>query len=98
MISKRTKIITIVGAGALASGMALNFNFSRTNDANLEKTMVNVVTLAEAETMGSFPSCQKRKGTGGWANIPFCNNDDKCVDTYEAKGVLDVNRCTENPK
>ena len=53
---------------------------------------------SSSDTQGNFPTCQKAKGSGDEAVIPFCNSENKCRDTKEKKGKLDVNNCTQDPK
>ena len=53
---------------------------------------------SSSDTQWKFPACQKKKGDGDEAVIPFCNSDDKCKDTKTKKGKLDVYHCTDSIK
>lgn len=65
---------------------------TRTDDVGIDITLPNLEGLASE---GSFPACQKNKGTKEKDYIPFCVDGVCEKNTYENKGKLDVNYCTD---
>ncbi|WP_106827781.1 NVEALA domain-containing protein [Parabacteroides pacaensis] len=82
-----TLVVTIAAAAT--------WNFHRTQNevAISDLTLDNLDAMATGR--GNFPACQKNEGGGDFGFIPFCVNK-KCQDhTWERRGTLDVNYCTE---
>lgn len=96
MIALNKKNLTIIGVIAISVWMAFNLNIMRTNDVGMDLTLSNVEALArgEGEGGGNFPTCQKNKGNGDYGYIPFCVNGKCQENTWEKKGKLDVNYCS----
>ena len=89
----KKRILGAVIIAAMAFAASWNFNQSKNDTVLSDLTSANVEALARGEGEGNFPACQKKKGSGDRATIPFCVNG-KCKQTYENKGSLDVNYCS----
>lgn len=84
----KKKVMYAVACVALAA--VAGWNYQQESELS-DLTLDNVEALARNE--GSFPACQKNKGSGDYATIPFCVNG-SCKQTNERKGTLDVNYCS----
>ena len=65
----------IFGAALLvAIAVATGWNYQQNiNEVEFsELTIANIEALARNESGGIFPACQKNKGSGDYAYIPFC--------------------------
>jgi hypothetical protein len=91
-MNKRILFLATVTAIVLAAGW--NVMQSQSDEALSDMTLVNVEALAN-ESTGTFPACQKKKGAGAYAAIPFCVNGACQNNTWERKGTLDVNYCNQ---
>jgi crotonobetainyl-CoA:carnitine CoA-transferase CaiB-like acyl-CoA transferase len=87
----KRKIIGGIVIFAIAALMAFNINMTKGDGADIDISISEVEVLASE---GSFPACQKNKGTKPQAEIPFCVNG-VCKQTYENRGKLDVNYCVD---
>ena len=97
MISFKKKVFTSVGIVAVTVGMAFNLNDMRTNDADIQITLVNVEALAgegDGEGEGNFPACMCGDGTGANSKVYQCINK-KCEYVDGKKGTLNVNYCSK---
>ena len=69
---------------------AFNMNVNTQKENVSDIFLENVEALA-SESGGSFPACQKNKGNGEYASIPFCVNVACQNNTWKKKGTLEVN-------
>lgn len=88
----RKKFFGAAVIAALAGVSVYNFSLNQTVDEFSDLTLENLDAIATAR--GNFPACQKAEGTGSKAVIPFCING-VCEQSYQKRGTLDVNYCTE---
>jgi hypothetical protein len=88
------KILYLGAVAAVAVAADWNVMQSQSDEALSDMTLVNVEALA-SESTGNFPACQKNKGAGAYATIPFCVNGVCQNNTWERKGILDVNYCNQ---
>ena len=87
----KKKFLGAIAFIAIAVAAGWNYQQSQQESELSDLTLDNVEALARNE--GSFPACQKNKGSGDYATIPFCVNG-SCKQTNERKGTLDVNYCS----
>lgn len=89
------KIIGVISFAAIAVAAGWNYQ-QNTNEVDFsDLTIANIEALARNEGEGIFPACQKNKGSGDYAYIPFCVDGTCKSNTWEQKGKLDVNYCSE---
>jgi hypothetical protein len=95
IMAARKKIAGTVIIAAIVLIAGWNMIQSKSDSTLSDVTMVNVEALAISERTGGFPACQKNKGSGDMASIPFCVNGSCQNNTWENKGTLDVNYCNQ---
>lgn len=92
-MKKRIFGAALLVAIAVAAGWNYQQNINEVEFSDL--TIANIEALARNESGGIFPACQKNKGSGDYAYIPFCVDGTCKSNTWEQKGKLDVNYCSE---
>ena len=88
----RKKIFGVAVIATLAGVAVYNFSLNQTVDEVSDLTLENLDAIATAR--GNFPACQKEEGSGSYGTIPFCI-DGACKESFQPKGILDVNYCSE---
>jgi hypothetical protein len=87
-----TKIIYSCIILAIAALAAWNIYFNSSKSELSDLSLANVEAMA-GESTGTFPACQKKEGTKDPGYIPYCVNGVCKKNTWEKKGILDVNYC-----
>ena len=78
------KFFGVIAFAAIAVAAGWNYQ-QNTNEVEFsDLTIANIEALARNEGEGIFPACQKNKGSGDYAYIPFCV-DGTCTE-YDEKG------------
>lgn len=89
------KFFGVITFAAIAAAAGWSYQ-QNTNEVEFsDLTIANIEALARNEGGGIFPACQKKKGSGDYGYIPFCVDGTCKSNTWEQKGKLDVNYCSE---